>query len=275
MIKLRPCPFCGGQAEPIRIGDRRCSTIIGCADCGCRHESCDEGPRAGVSWNRRAADQPDAAPARRGFRDATGRFVPEPPAEPPRLEAPHVPTHYILVKPWAVYVKEAAFFRRQGGLAQAWGREWRPVIAGSIEEARAIGEVRRGSRATDTAAAQPDAGRAYYETHEPPHCPTCGCWQEVQPDPVRRCYFKAFGTMQCVKPEGHDGDHVCGAAQPAAATVEYEQVGWQYKFPAVFGAWTWRDSPDPYNGCTKPLEARAIYVRVEASAADNSAEDPA
>ncbi len=73
--------------------------------------------------------------------------VDQPPAGP--TEAPHVPTHYILVKPWAVYVKEAAFFRRQGGLAQAWGREWRPVIAGSIEEARAIGEVRRGSRAAN------------------------------------------------------------------------------------------------------------------------------
>lgn len=49
------------------------------------------------------------------------------------------PTHYILVKPWAVYVKTAEFFRSQGGLTETWGQTWRPVVAESIEAARALG----------------------------------------------------------------------------------------------------------------------------------------
>lgn len=54
-------------------------------------------------------------------------------------------THFVLVEPWAVYVKDADFFRQQGGHVQPWGRKWRPVTAASIEAARAIGEkLRRG-----------------------------------------------------------------------------------------------------------------------------------
>lgn len=47
---------------------------------------------------------------------------------------------YVLVKPWAVYVKEGIFFRQQGGLTKAWGIAWRPIAASSLDEARAIGE---------------------------------------------------------------------------------------------------------------------------------------
>lgn len=50
------------------------------------------------------------------------------------------PTHYILMKPSGVFVKEAGFFRGQGGLTQEWGKEWRPVVATSIEAARAMGQ---------------------------------------------------------------------------------------------------------------------------------------
>jgi hypothetical protein len=36
-------------------------------------------------------------------------------------------------------------------------------------------------------------------------------------DSARPCHFKAFGQVQCRKPEGHDGDHECTAdsAEPA------------------------------------------------------------
>ena len=51
-----PCPFCGGEAELIRLGSRRCSCQIACTQCGGRHESSDEGARSGESWNERATD---------------------------------------------------------------------------------------------------------------------------------------------------------------------------------------------------------------------------
>ncbi len=34
-------------------------------------------------------------------------------------------------------VKEAKFFEQQGGLTEAWGQSWQPIMASSIEDARA------------------------------------------------------------------------------------------------------------------------------------------
>lgn len=51
--------------------------------------------------------------------------------------------YYILVKPWAVYVKEEKFFESQGGLTQSWGAQWQKVEAESIEDARQLGERMR------------------------------------------------------------------------------------------------------------------------------------
>jgi hypothetical protein len=53
-------------------------------------------------------------------------------------------THYVLVQPWAVYVKTAEFFIAQAGHVEPWGRNWRPVTAESIEAARALGVKMRG-----------------------------------------------------------------------------------------------------------------------------------
>lgn len=52
---LKPCPFCGSEAEIEREGSRRHSCIVACTDCGARHEGPDEGERSGAAWNRRAA----------------------------------------------------------------------------------------------------------------------------------------------------------------------------------------------------------------------------
>jgi len=52
-------------------------------------------------------------------------------------------THYILVKPWATYVKTAEFFRQQRAdtpEGDRWHAAWKPVKAESIEAARKIGE---------------------------------------------------------------------------------------------------------------------------------------
>lgn len=39
--ELKPCPFCGGEAEIERKGSIRASMIIACLDCGARVESGD------------------------------------------------------------------------------------------------------------------------------------------------------------------------------------------------------------------------------------------
>lgn len=47
---------------------------------------------------------------------------------------------YILIEPWAIYVKDCAFFMKQGGhRPNSWGRYWTPVEATDIEHARIIG----------------------------------------------------------------------------------------------------------------------------------------
>lgn len=57
---LLPCPFCGGEPEVIRAGDRRQSCIVGCTTCGCRLESNE--PGAGWAWNRRLRSHTDREP---------------------------------------------------------------------------------------------------------------------------------------------------------------------------------------------------------------------
>jgi len=47
---------------------------------------------------------------------------------------------YILIEPWAVYVKEAEFFKSQGGPTEEWGKEWIEIEAESIEDAREKGK---------------------------------------------------------------------------------------------------------------------------------------
>ena len=54
MSTLLPCPFCGGAATIEREGTRRQSCVVTCDSCNTTHESSDEGPRSGESWNRRA-----------------------------------------------------------------------------------------------------------------------------------------------------------------------------------------------------------------------------
>lgn len=54
--------------------------------------------------------------------------------------------YYILICPWAVYVKEAGFFVSQGGLTSKWGQAWVKVEAEGIEEARVIGVNRRDKK---------------------------------------------------------------------------------------------------------------------------------
>lgn len=50
--------------------------------------------------------------------------------------------YYVLVEPWAIYVKEKEFFESKGGLTEQWGQRWVLVHANSIEDARALYQSR-------------------------------------------------------------------------------------------------------------------------------------
>lgn len=49
--ELKPCPFCGGEAEILQRGAM--STSIRCKDCGCRTGECAYEDAAIFNWNRR------------------------------------------------------------------------------------------------------------------------------------------------------------------------------------------------------------------------------
>lgn len=49
---LKPCPFCGGEAEIQRHGTGRQSTIYSCTQCGCRLETGETWQVPG-QWNER------------------------------------------------------------------------------------------------------------------------------------------------------------------------------------------------------------------------------
>ena len=50
--ELKPCPFCGGEADFDHFGNQRMPTVISCTDCGARLKSrWDRGQ--GLAWNQR------------------------------------------------------------------------------------------------------------------------------------------------------------------------------------------------------------------------------
>jgi len=50
-VVLKPCPFCGGEAEVQQDGNRRQSCIVACTECGCTLGSNENG--YGYHWNMR------------------------------------------------------------------------------------------------------------------------------------------------------------------------------------------------------------------------------
>lgn len=61
MIELKPCPFCGGEADMVQSGTSRQSCIVECSSCGARRESGDEGENSGRLWNERVIEAALAA----------------------------------------------------------------------------------------------------------------------------------------------------------------------------------------------------------------------
>ncbi|RUW56376.1 hypothetical protein [Mesorhizobium sp. M8A.F.Ca.ET.021.01.1.1] len=51
------------------------------------------------------------------------------------------PTHYVHFNGSAYFVKEASFFKAQGGINASWGLAWKPVVAEDIESARELAKT--------------------------------------------------------------------------------------------------------------------------------------
>ena len=56
--ELKPCPFCGGEAEVKRMGTNRVSMIIGCAECSCELETGETWIDKNINWNQREHNTP-------------------------------------------------------------------------------------------------------------------------------------------------------------------------------------------------------------------------
>jgi hypothetical protein len=52
-MNLKPCPFCGGEAEIERMGSSRQSMIYSCLMCGCRLETGEEWLDDDCRWDKR------------------------------------------------------------------------------------------------------------------------------------------------------------------------------------------------------------------------------
>lgn len=52
-MKLKPCPFCGEEAEVVREGSGRHTSIISCTSCSCALESNESSWNTGSNWNNR------------------------------------------------------------------------------------------------------------------------------------------------------------------------------------------------------------------------------
>lgn len=83
--KLLPCPFCCGDAEFERMGDRSQSTIVACISCGARLENGEEWDH-GRGWNTRQFSPATIAAA------VIAEMVSQPPAEKPLVPAPANPS---------------------------------------------------------------------------------------------------------------------------------------------------------------------------------------
>ena len=60
MSDLKPCPFCGGEAEVMHTGGIGCSndtfSIVECVRCWAKTAFCDTEAEAVKAWNTRAND---------------------------------------------------------------------------------------------------------------------------------------------------------------------------------------------------------------------------
>ena len=56
MIELKPCPFCGGEANLVQGSSGKLLPWVRCRDCGAETSDYDSVEEAAEAWNRRADD---------------------------------------------------------------------------------------------------------------------------------------------------------------------------------------------------------------------------
>lgn len=56
-MKLKPCPFCGADAEITRYGDNISTSLIECTECYCSLETGERGDMIGYKWNKRKHEE--------------------------------------------------------------------------------------------------------------------------------------------------------------------------------------------------------------------------
>lgn len=86
-------------------------------------------------------------------------------------------THYAHRNPGQkVFVKEAAFFRSQGGLTQEWGKSWVPLVANDLFDAQRIAEATLPpwTPPEDTSPAPKNCAACAHSFMEPDDDLTCG-----------------------------------------------------------------------------------------------------
>lgn len=54
--KLKPCPFCGGEAYIVKLNILFDPIIVGCKNCGCSVKRTNEVEEAVRAWNRRVSN---------------------------------------------------------------------------------------------------------------------------------------------------------------------------------------------------------------------------
>lgn len=107
--------------------------------------------------------------------------------------------YYVTYNGGAWFVKESAFFLTQGGLSQDWGRNWRPISAGSIEDARRLAPTVFGHKAVEEITGVKDTSFecqlsellanecTQQDDHDPAPCPKCARMLKAILALVRAC----------------------------------------------------------------------------------------
>jgi Lar family restriction alleviation protein len=70
-VKLKPCPFCGGDADLLEQDPRQLATLVACSDCGASIPASTSEDDAIRRWNTRVTFAPTVA-ERRAARHANG-----------------------------------------------------------------------------------------------------------------------------------------------------------------------------------------------------------
>ena len=65
-VKLKPCPFCGGECYIERMGTGRVSMQYQCGECGCSLETGETWLDDNCRWNERSGDGAKSTPLRNG-----------------------------------------------------------------------------------------------------------------------------------------------------------------------------------------------------------------